>query len=113
MASPYLGQFQQPRPGGPAVTAPRGRAPRTTYSLHYEDDRLGLAKRVEFEAGSAAYALEIAVAEVEGRHALLLEEGRPVCRLVKASPGESPYWIIAAGEASTVSQTPISPERNS
>jgi hypothetical protein len=63
--------------------------------LRYEDDALGIEKRVEFEAQSAAYALEIARAEVDGRQALLLENGRPLCRLMKALPGEAPYWIIA------------------
>lgn len=68
---------------------------RATYTLRYEDDALGIEKRIEFEAVSAAYALEIARAEAEGRRALLLENGRPLCRLVKALAGDAPYWIVA------------------
>lgn len=68
---------------------------RATYTLRYEDDSLGIEKRIEFEAVSAAYALEIARAEAEGRRALLLENGRPLCRLVKALAGDAPYWIVA------------------
>lgn len=114
MASSHSQPMPQPCPGVPAVAAATAAcASRATYSLHYEDDALGIAKRVEFEAGSAAYAWEIALAEADGRQALLLEDGRPLCRLIKALPGEAPYWIVADGPASmAASPRPIFEERN-
>lgn len=81
------------------VAPPRLREPppemRATYTLHYEEDALGVEKRVEFEARTPAFALEIARSEAEGRQALLLENGRPLCRLVKALSGDASYWIVA------------------
>lgn len=114
MASSYPLPLPQPCSGVSAVAAAAAPcAPRATYSLHYEEDALGIAKRVEFEARSAAYALEIAVAEADGRQALLLEDGRPLCRLIKALPGEAPYWIVADGpESMAASPRPIFKERN-
>jgi hypothetical protein len=80
-------------PVGDARPAP---GPRRTYTLRYDDDALGIGKRVEFEAANAAYALEIARGEADGRRALLLENGRPLCRLEKAAPGDATFWIVAA-----------------
>jgi hypothetical protein len=71
-------------------------ASRRTYTLCYEDDAVGIGKRVEFEATNAAVALEIALGEADGRRALLLESGRPLCRLQKAAPGDATFWIVAA-----------------
>ncbi len=79
----------------PLMQAVRSAPRRITYTLRYDEDALGVAKRVEFEAESAACALEIARGEAAGRRALLLENGRPLCRLTKAFPGEAPYWILA------------------
>ncbi|WP_326914910.1 hypothetical protein [Sphingopyxis chilensis] len=73
--------------------------PRRTYTLRYDDDGAGVGKRVEFEAENAGYALEIARGEAEGRRALLLENGRALCRLEKAWDGDAPYWIVAAEPA--------------
>ncbi|KGB53803.1 hypothetical protein OVY29_03400 [Sphingopyxis sp. SE2] len=56
-------------------------SPRTSYSLQFEDDGVGLAKRMEFEAASASVALEIAERECDGRWALLACDGQPVCRV--------------------------------
>lgn len=66
----------------------------TTFSLHYEDDGLGLEKRVEFEARNAALALSIAHGEAEGRWAELLADGRPVCRLGRSATSAGDFWII-------------------
>lgn len=54
---------------------------RTSYSLQFDDDGVGLPKRIEFEAASAGVALEIAERECNGRWALLVRDGRPVCRV--------------------------------
>ena len=54
---------------------------RTSYSLLFDDDGVGLAKRIEFEAASASVALEIAERECDGRWALLVCDGKPVCRV--------------------------------
>jgi hypothetical protein len=72
---------------------------RLTYTLRYDDDALGVPKRIEFEAASPATALEIAQGEARGREALLLVEGLPLCRLAKAADADPPYWIIAPGSA--------------
>jgi hypothetical protein len=80
----------------PAGDARRAPGSRRTYTLRYDDDEHGIGKRVEFEAANAAYALEIARGEADGRWALLLEDGRPLCRLEKATPGDATFWIVAA-----------------
>jgi hypothetical protein len=72
-----------------------GKGRRRTYTLRYEEDALGLPKRIEFEAESPAAALEIAMGEAEGRRALLLADGEPLCQLVKAAADPAPYWIVA------------------
>ena len=58
-----------------------GPAIRSCYSLRFEEDGIGLPKRVEFEAASASVALEIAEHECNGRSALLVCEGKAVCRI--------------------------------
>lgn len=78
-----------------AEVAPSGERRRTTYTLCYDDDALGLPKRIEFEAESPAMALEIAKGEADGRQARLLVDGEPLCQLVKAPAADAPYWIIA------------------
>ncbi|WP_432769978.1 MAG: hypothetical protein HEQ22_04315 [Sphingopyxis sp.] len=62
-----------------------------TYTLRYDEDAVGLPKRIEFEADSPAAALEIAMGEAEGRRALLLADGAPLCQLVKAACDSAPY----------------------
>ena len=79
--------------------ADASKARRLTYTLHYEEDALGLPKRIEFEADSPATALEIAMGEAAGRRALLLADGEPLCQLVKAAADPAPYWIVARGSA--------------
>ncbi|MBE1526922.1 hypothetical protein GGC65_001378 [Sphingopyxis sp. OAS728] len=63
-----------------------------TFTLRYKDDGLGLDKRVEFDATSPAVALGVASAEREGRRAILLADGEPLCELARESEG---YWRIA------------------
>lgn len=54
---------------------------RSCYSLRFEEDGIGLPKRVEFEAASASLALEIAEQECHGRSALLVCEGKAICQV--------------------------------
>ncbi len=63
-----------------------------TFTLHYEDDGLGLDKRVEFDGSSPATALEIASSEPPGREAILSADGQPICRLAHADRG---LWVVA------------------
>jgi len=63
-----------------------------TFALHYEDDGVGLDKRVEFDGTSPAVALEVAGAERPGRRATLLVDGEPLCRLGQTDHG---LWIVA------------------
>lgn len=65
-----------------------------TIMLHYDDDSLGIGKRLLFEADTPATALEIAAGEAAGRHARLFVDGEPLCSLLKADD-ENPYWIVA------------------
>lgn len=65
-----------------------------TYTLRYEEDGLGVEKRVEFEAKTPAQALLIAQGEAEGRWAELCADGKLVCRLGRQSTGASNYWVI-------------------
>lgn len=67
---------------------------RITFSLYYDDDDVGIAKRVEFEAPNAALALDIAGGEAEGRLVILCEGARPLCRLVKSAAGTAPLWVV-------------------
>lgn len=76
-----------------------GRDELATYTLCYEDDRRGLEKRIHFEAATPAVALEIAQGEAGGRWALLLRDGKILCRLEREAVGLSEYWLIA-GESS-------------
>jgi hypothetical protein len=85
MASGFLSPLEQKHVGEPA-NGSAAAVSRRTYTLRYDDDAVGIGKRVEFEAANAAYALEIARGEADGRRALLLENGRPLCRLEKAVP---------------------------
>ena len=85
-----------PVPGNPSAAPP---PVRLTYTLRYDDDALGVPKRIEFEAASPATALEIAQGEARGREALLLVDGLPLCRLAKAADADTPYWIIAPQNA--------------
>ncbi|HZG32935.1 MAG TPA: hypothetical protein VEZ59_06645 [Sphingopyxis sp.] len=75
-----------------AIPAP---AQKSTLMLHYDDDDIGLEKRLLFEAASLAAALEIAAGEAAGRHARLFVDGTPLCSLLKADE-DNPYWIVAA-----------------
>ncbi len=54
---------------------------RSCYSLRFEEDGVGLPKRVEFDAASASIALEIAEQECNGRSAILLCEGKVICQI--------------------------------
>lgn len=65
-----------------------------TYMLRYEDDGLGVEKRVEFEADTPARALLIAQSEAEGRWAELSANGRSICRLGRENVGAGNYWVI-------------------
>ncbi|NYF33648.1 hypothetical protein [Sphingopyxis sp. JAI108] len=79
-----------------AIASGAGPAPsqKSTLMLHYEDDDIGLEKRLLFEAATPAAALEIAAGEAAGRHARLFVDGTPLCSLLKADE-DNPYWIIA------------------
>lgn len=65
---------------------------RTSYSLQFDDDGIGLPKRIEFEAATASAALEIAGPECDGRWALLARDGKALCRVGHAAG----TWLIAA-----------------
>jgi len=67
----------------------------TTYKLIYEDDRHGVAKRIEFEAANATGALKIAGREAQGRWAQLFEGERFVCRIERIDPDGANIWIVA------------------
>lgn len=84
VVAPHAGTEKQ----GPETT------PKRTYTLRYDDDALGLSKRIEFEAESPAIALEIAQGEADGRQAVLLVDGQPLCQLAKAPAEDGPFWII-------------------
>lgn len=68
---------------------------KSALMLHYDDDGIGLEKRLLFEAATPAAALEIAAGEAAGRHARLFVDGTPLCSLVKAGE-DNPFWVIAA-----------------
>jgi len=80
----------------PRSTAARARKP--TIMLDYEDDAIGIAKRLLFEAETPAVALDIAKGEAAGRQARLFVDGEPLCSLLKADD-EHPYWIVAGSPA--------------
>lgn len=91
-----------------AMTSDAAPAPprKPTLMLHYDDDHIGLEKRLLFEAATPAAALEIAAGEAAGRYARLFVDGTPLCSLLKASE-DNPYWVVAASAAQT-SDDPIS-----
>ncbi|WP_033074747.1 hypothetical protein [Sphingopyxis sp. MWB1] len=64
------------------------------YALRYQEDGVGQAKRVEFDAANPAYALSIAAGEARGRWAELSRAGTPLCHLGSARSGEDYLWII-------------------
>lgn len=97
----------QPFPEGEApVLPPR----KPTIMLQYDDDAIGIGKRLLFEADTPAIALEIAAGEAAGRHASLFVDGAPVCSLLKAGD-EHPYWIVAAPAGGTTDAAQF-PEEN-
>lgn len=63
-----------------------------TFTLRYEDDGLGLDKRVEFDGEHPALALSLSAGETPGRRAILLADGKPLCRLGHEEDG---FWIVA------------------
>lgn len=65
---------------------------RLSYSLQFDDDGIGLPRRVEFEASNAGAALEIVEEQCDGRWAVLLCDGTALCR-VGHSAGA---WMITA-----------------
>jgi hypothetical protein len=67
-----------------------------SYSLQFEDDGVGLARRVEFEAASAGVALEIAEEQCNGRWAVLLCDGAALCRVGRSAGA----WMISACQPS-------------
>lgn len=58
-----------------------GASIKNSYSLRFDDDGIGLQKRVDFEAVSTSIALEIAESECNGRWALLICEGTAMCQI--------------------------------
>lgn len=85
-----------------------------TYALRYEDDGIGIEKRVEFEADTPAQALLIAQGEAEGRWAELSADGRPICLLGRENLGAGNYWVIRPqqhSEIATRASAPQTPER--
>ncbi len=68
-----------------------------SYSLQFEDDGVGLARRVEFEAASAGAALEIAEEQCNGRWAVLLCDGAALCRVGRSAGA----WMISSHQPST------------
>ncbi len=65
---------------------------RLSYSLQFDDDGIGLPRRVEFEASNAGAALEIAEEQCDGRWAVLLCDGAALCRVGRSAGA----WMIAA-----------------
>lgn len=55
----------------------------STYRLVFDDDEMGVAKVVEFEARDAAKALEIASTEAAGRSTELWRSGKWLCNIVR------------------------------
>jgi hypothetical protein len=85
-----------------------------TYALRYEDDGIGIEKRVEFEADTPAQALLIAQGEAEGRWAELSADGRPICLLGRENLGAGNYWVIRHQQHSEIvtrASAPQTPER--
>ena len=89
MNAPVTGQVAAVTSDGPAP------ARKPTLMLHYDEDHIGLEKRLLFEAASPASALDIAAGEAAGRSARLFVDGAPLCSLLKADD-DNPYWVVAA-----------------
>ena len=89
MNAPVTGQVAAGTSDGPTPTR------KPTLMLHYDEDHIGLEKRLLFEAASPASALDIAAGEAAGRSARLFVDGAPLCSLLKADD-DNPYWIVAA-----------------
>lgn len=89
MNAPVTGQVAAVTSDSPAP------ARKPTLMLHYDEDHIGLEKRLLFEAASPASALDIAAGEAAGRSARLFVDGAPLCSLLKADD-DNPYWIVAA-----------------
>lgn len=66
-----------------------------TFTLRYDDDGLGLDKRVEFDGTNPAIALNLASGEAPGRRAVLLADGKPLCRLGREAGG---FWVVAQSD---------------
>lgn len=66
-----------------------------TFTLHYQDDGVGLDKRVEFDGSCPGAALGVARNERPGRQATLLVDGAPLCRLGQTDHG---LWIVAMAD---------------
>ena len=69
----------------------------TSLRLTFEDDDLGVAKFVEFEADTPASALNLLQAERCGRRATLAIDGVLVGHLTRCSES-SDLWIIEPPE---------------
>ncbi|MFC0103642.1 hypothetical protein [Sphingopyxis terrae] len=82
-----------------------------TFTLRFDDDGLGVAKRIEFDARDCAIALEIAGDELEDRSALLLADGRPLCRLGRSSAGAAALWLVESPAAASPGCLPTSSAR--
>lgn len=93
---PRTNLFRQVTPRQPIDARSVPGVPKLSYRLQFDDDGVGLPRRVEFEASSAAAALEIAEEQCCGRWALLFCDGAVLCR-VGLSAGA---WLIAACPAS-------------
>ena len=65
-----------------------------TYTLRYDDDGQGLPKRIEFESPDSKDVLAIAAGEAWGRIAELLEDSKPLCKLVHAAPEAGGLWVL-------------------
>ncbi|OHD03206.1 MAG: hypothetical protein A2885_05660 [Sphingopyxis sp. RIFCSPHIGHO2_01_FULL_65_24] len=94
MNAPVTDQVAAVTSDGPAP------ARKPTLMLHYDEDHIGLEKRLLFEAASPASALDIAAGEAAGRSARLFVDGAPLCSLLKADD-DNPYWVVAAPTART------------
>ena len=86
-----------------------------TYALRYEDDGIGIEKRVEFEADTPAQALLIAQGEAQrdaGQNSARTV-GRSACSGAKTL-GAGNYWVIRHQQHSEIvtrASAPQTPER--
>lgn len=66
-----------------------------TYTLSYQEDGLGCARRIEFDAVDSSAALRVAQQTKPGRRALLSEGKRPLCRIERRALGpSSDIWVV-------------------